>query len=238
MFRKQLVKVATVYNEALSNSHNRVFGEEFFPAMSRPEFDGLYRAFMEVRLQGDELAEGVRRIGAKDPEHGTIISDLAGHFPDAAYIQMIRDPRDVAVSTWSHMKRLDPAFAGPAGGFAEFARQNVREWTIYVSHVRKAAARPFQYLEVRYEDLHGDGAATLARTLDFLGVDVGVDVVSRCLDEASFERATGGRERGQADETSFYRKGAIGDWRGHMAPALGDELLAMTRGLAGELGYR
>lgn len=238
IFRKELSKAAVKYSDYLAGHQKKVFGEEFFPPVSRPEFDRIYRGFIEARLIGEGVPEGVKRIGNKDPEHGMVLSDLAQHFPDAAFVQVIRDPRDIAVSTWHHMRRTEPGFVETIGDFEAFARQNVKEWRVYVSSVRKVSAeRGLDYIELRYEDLHADGAPVLRGVFGRLGVDAAPDVVARCLEAASFERASGGRPRGQADEGSFYRKGEVGDWRNHMAAPLSRELLESTEGLTAELGY-
>jgi hypothetical protein len=37
--------------------------------------------------------------------------------------------------------------------------------------------------------------------------------VKRCVEATSFERLSLGRERGEEDPSSFFRKGVAGDWR-------------------------
>jgi hypothetical protein len=238
IFRRELSKAAVKYSDYLTGHQKKIFGEEFFPPVTRPEFDRLYRFFMEQRLIGEDVPDGVRRIGNKDPEHGMVLSDLAGHFPDATFIHIVRDPRDIAVSTWHHMRRVEPGFVETIGGFEDFARQNVKEWRVYVRSVRKVAQeKGLDYIEFRYEDLHTEGAPILQRVFERLGVDAAPAMVADCLEQASFERASGGRPRGKTDITSFYRKGEVGDWRGYMSPELSASLLEITEGLAGELAY-
>lgn len=240
IFRKELSKAAVIYSDYLTGHQKKIFGEEFFPPVTREEFDRLYRYFIEQRLHGaDGPPEGVRRIGNKDPEHGMILSDLAGHFPDAAYVHVIRDPRDLAVSTWHHMRRIEPEFVAEIGAFEKFAEQNVKEWKVYLRNVRKVSAeKGLDYMELRYEDLHADGEAQLARLFAFLGAPASPEIIAACLDQASFERASGGRPRGAADARSFYRKGEVGDWASHMTDEFAGSLLDLTEGLAEELGYR
>ena len=238
-FRKELSKAALKYSDALIRHNEKIFGEEVFPPLLRPEFDRIYRGFIEQRLIGDDPPPGVRRIGNKDPEHGMVLREMAKLFPDAAYIHVIRDPRDVAVSTWHHMRRTEPGFVETIGDFAAFAAQNVKEWTVYVRSVRKVVAESgLDYIELRYEDLHADGAAILQGVFERLGVEASATVAANALEAASFERGSGGRPRGQPDAGSFYRKGEVGDWRNHMSPQAADDLLQLTEELAAGLGYR
>ena len=238
-FRKELSKAAAKYSNHIAGYQKKVFGEEFFPPMPRAEFDRLYRCFIEGRLIGDGAPPGVQRIGNKDPEHGPVLSDLAQHVPGAAFIHVIRDPRDVAVSTWHHMRRVEPGFVETIGDFEALARQIVAEWRAYVRGVRRVnAEKVLEYMEIRYEDLHTDPTANLSELYSFLGVAAAPSVVEAALERASFERASGGRARGEPDTLSFYRKGAVGDWRNYMSEDLSDEILQSTDGLADALGYR
>jgi hypothetical protein len=70
------------------------------------------------------------------------------------------------------------------------------------------------YTEVRYEGLLADAPAETARLLRFLNADAGEGSVRHCVEEASFEKVSGGRRRGDEDPTSMVRKGVSGDWRG------------------------
>jgi hypothetical protein len=69
------------------------------------------------------------------------------------------------------------------------------------------------YAEVRYEDLLTRPEEEVRRLLEFLGAEAGEEAVRRCVSSASFEKLSRGRNRGQEDPTSFFRKGVAGDWR-------------------------
>jgi hypothetical protein len=71
------------------------------------------------------------------------------------------------------------------------------------------------YAEVRYEDLLVAPEREAARLFRFLGAEAGGDVVSRCVEAASFEKGSG-RQRGKDDygvRHGKYRKGVAGDWK-------------------------
>lgn len=104
---------------------------------------------------------GMQRWGDKTPEYVCELPVLHGLFPDAKYIHVVRDGRDVALS-----------------GFEQhFGEQNVymaaREWA---SAVEKAAEfgrglPAGQFLEVRYEDFLSQPVAEFARLIEFLDID-------------------------------------------------------------------
>ncbi len=69
------------------------------------------------------------------------------------------------------------------------------------------------YAEVRYEDLLERPHEEVRRLLAFLGAEADEETVRRCVNAASFERLSRGRERGEEDPSSFFRKGVAGDWK-------------------------
>jgi hypothetical protein len=66
---------------------------------------------------------------------------------------------------------------------------------------------------VRYEDLLERPNEEVEKLLGFLGVDTDERLVEHCVSSASFEKLSRGRQRGQEDPSSFYRKGVAGDWK-------------------------
>jgi len=68
------------------------------------------------------------------------------------------------------------------------------------------------YAEVRYEALVEKPEAELPRLLEFLGASHDQRTARHCVEAASFEKLSGGRERGREDPKSFFRKGVVGDW--------------------------
>lgn len=234
-------RAAQNYNRHLS-ARGAIFQKDSFPALAGQEVQRLARQFILQRLRA-ALAQTpdsqVTWIGNKDPDHGTNMEVMARLFPRAAYIHIIRDGRDQMVSLWRHMQRHHPNFKPEH--FADLGtmlEERGANWSRYIRKVRRTASRTqLRYHEVRYEDLQAEPDATFKSVLDFLAVDAGSDVVRTCLSAADFASLSGGRQRGEEDAGSFYRKGVAGDWRNYLTPEQSAGFCARSGGLMAELGY-
>jgi hypothetical protein len=84
---------------------------------------------------------------------------IEGALPEARFVHVIRDGRDVALSRWKRtLGDKDPA---PAGQVAETWQRRIRRAQ---RHGRKVS----HYLELRYEDLVTDTEPNLRRIAEFL----------------------------------------------------------------------
>jgi hypothetical protein len=94
-------------------------------------------------------------------------------------------------------------------------RKAAQNWALRVGQAIEDGSGLFGdcYTEVRYEDLLVRPNEEVKRLLGFLGVHTDERLVEHCVSSASFERLSRGRQRGQEDPSSFYRKGVAGDWR-------------------------
>ena len=170
---------------------------------------------------------------------GDVVAEIGALYPEARVIHVIRDGRDVAVSMihhmWNYSKdagafydlgpedlarrdayRRDPASALAEGLFTQKRLSNIaRSWAARVGEAveRGPAFLGDNYAEVRYEDLLTNPREEIGRLLGFLGAAADEATVKGCMEMSSFEKWSGGRERGEEESSSFYRKGVAGDWR-------------------------
>ena len=88
---------------------------------------------------------------------------------------------------------------------------------------------------LRYEDLLVRDAELLERTLvDECKLPVSRERLREVVEGAKFHRLSGGREPGDEDRASHWRKGIAGDWRNHFTEPVktlfkerwGDDLIA------------
>lgn len=203
----------------------------------------------------------IKWIGDKTTTHYTAkIDTLHRLFPDACFLCMIRDGRDVVVS--DHFLHLrDRNFGAYPGKGAEDARrayaryfeENGPDCPFFTEEtlgklldgwirsieggMRARELYQDAYYEIKYEDLVAD-PKRLKGILDFLGVKSDANIVDWIIDTCRFERFAEGRQRGQQDPRSEFRKGIIGDWRNYFNDRDKEQFKASRAGqLLIELGY-
>lgn len=167
------------------------------------------------------LSRGKRHYGDKTPIYVLHLAVLAGLFPEARILHVVRDGRDVALSF------LDQDF-GPRS----VAEAAVR-WKRWVGRGRAGGGRlgPERYREVRYEDLVADPEAALRELSPFVGVGF-------------HERMLRYFEPGRVEvERHYYRSvrlpptADLRAWRRDMAPGDVRTFEALAGGVLSDLGY-
>lgn len=216
-----LSRLMNAYNRLLSVDAEALFdGEPVYPPIDQAEMDAVARPFVLGRLMS-RAAPGVRWVGDKTPLYTHQLGSLNRLFPQSRIINIVRDPRDVAVSRMGHARRVGNLAAFDAGSDAhrEAVQETVSNWIQAVRLVDAfAAAHPGRVFEVRYWELFEIPEATLSRLFGYLGVATDPALIRRIAAETSFE-AMSGRKPGQEDAASFLRQGAPGGWRKHLEPA-------------------
>jgi hypothetical protein len=100
--------------------------------------------------------QGKPRWGDKTPSYVRRMPKVARVLPEARFVHLIRDGRDVALS------QLEVHHG------ADDLRQAAEAWVGGIARARRHASRLPHYLELRYEDLVDDPAATLRRVCGFI----------------------------------------------------------------------
>lgn len=186
-------------------------------------------------------ARGKTRWGDKTPTYALDLPVIAAAFPEARFVHVIRDGRDVAVS-------LRPLWFAPGQDMTSLAL----EWCRSVRAARAAGAElgP-RYLEVRYEDLVRDPRGELSRATDLVDLPFAPEMLRY------FEGATERLREGQARVDAAGRvlvsqeqrlrnqemaqrpldPERIGRWRRELTAAEEAELNAAAGELLASLGY-
>lgn len=228
-----LLDVVKAYGERRAESRDTwaptVRGLE--PRSLGPMMYAAFIALVQANL-GDRPVEPLVAIGEKTPDNVMRLAQMWSIFPNARFVNVIRDGRDGAVSAFIRFRSKLPEEMTQL----DYARAYARGWSARIRDARKAAVgKP--YIEVRYEQMHADPDGEAGRLFEFLGACSDPQVVSDALRAASFEALSGGRKRGQQDPASHYRRGEVGGW----AEVLSEQEVQAFEAIAGpmmdELGY-
>ncbi len=216
--------------------------KQYDPQYNVTEADALYLFQTMVGLifakwGGDD---SIRCVGEKSPDHSQYAAALANVLPGARFIHIVRDPRDVTTSGWHHHVRTKTKIAAdPVNGLRNYVELMASTyWNTYVTGARQVSAiDSARYLEIRYEDLNQSPVETTQKLLQFLLVDDSESAIEQCLSGASFKKLSGGRASGVEDQSSFYRKGIVGDWRNLLDDSMAKRFRECVGDLMDELGY-
>lgn len=188
--------------------------------VARPP-DGYADAVREV-FAAYARRRGKPRYGDKTPRYVMDLPLLAGLFPEARFVHVLRDGRDVALSF------LDVDFGPATVGEAALA------WRERVEAGRAAApALVDRYTEVRYEDLLDDPEGVTAALCSFLGLTF----------DPAMLRYSERPDLGATTQLWKYRHvgepptHGMRDWRTQMAPDDVELFEALAGDVLDALGY-
>ncbi len=138
------------------------FGFSFDPVricgrLRKKSYSGLLEAiFMDLAIHNK-----MHRWGDKTPEYINDLDVLLRLFPNAKFVHIVRDGRDVALSTFQ----------------THFGAKNIGEaalaWNKQMASVEafKKTAGPCQLIEIKYEEFIEKPVETFYRLIDFLEID-------------------------------------------------------------------
>lgn len=179
-------------------------------------------AIAALRRYCDELfataiarqAPGASWFVEKTPGHAVRLPLMAMTHPDAWYINLIRDGRDVTRSVlrapWGH---------DHAGGAAA-------DWKRAVTDVLQNAWRMERFREIRYEDLLVDPVGGATDLLNWMGLDVDAEVEQRIKERVGIE----------VSRYSSTDPVGTGKWQ-ELPPEALDEIYEVAGDLLVQLGY-
>ncbi len=197
---------------------------------------GALRAFYGLYAE----QAGKPRWGDKSPPYTRRMPLIAGLLPEARFVHLIRDGRDVALS-------LMEVHFGP-----DDVRGAAERWTKWIDKARRHAQRLPHYLELRYEDLIADTEPALRAICDFVELPWD-DAVLRYHEQAGermgeitrdFERG-GGRDAVPAQVRAHQhrhvsqppRGDRVARWRSDMSASDQAAFEEIAGGLLADLGY-
>ncbi len=195
-----------------------------------------YRTF--YRMYAERF--GKTRWGDKTPAYALHMDSIETVLPEARFIHIIRDGRDVALS-------LRQMWFSPGRTPEELAAH----WCHYIQTARRLGADRRHYLEVRYEELVRDPEATLRAVCAHIALDYHPSMTGyhrhaahRLAEHGTRVKADGGvlvtREQRQQNMRKTIEPpddGRIHAWRQAMTDAEHRRFVAVAGRLLAALGY-
>ena len=165
-----------------------------------------------IRIVMDQIsrAQGTERWAVYDPDNLLYIPDIKRDIPNALFLHIVRDGRDIAVS----LKKMGGFRPIPWGEPADLSATALYwQWMVETGrhYGRRFAA---DYLEVRYEELVAEPQRTLTAIGRFLDHDLNYErIQSAGLGSLSESNSS---FRGQTDDAAAQ---PVGRWRQKLSPA-------------------
>jgi hypothetical protein len=171
------------------------------------------------------------------PEHLAVFNGLG-----RPYVVIIRDLRDVVVSGYYYLRNVSAhenavpfRTLEPEEGLDKWMREKLADRVAWIDGWREGMDARLG-LMIRYEQLLSGPLAGFATICRHYEINLSNAQLQRIVEQHSFKKATG-RAPGQADATSFNRKGIAGDWRNHFTPALRETFKSLTGEALVRWGY-
>jgi hypothetical protein len=127
---------------------------------------------------------GTARIAERTPLHVLHLDLIAAIYPDARFVHIVRDGRDVARS-------IAAQEWGPSS-----IEEAAAEWRSAILAARGAGLPGDLYREVRYEEILRDPAAVVSDLYEWLGLPATDEVVAEAVSEAGIGANLGGAPSG------------------------------------------
>jgi LPS sulfotransferase NodH len=143
---------------------SKLGAEEMVKAAKEASFAGLYDVLH--RKYADDT--GKARWGEKTPRNCFWMEEILDDYPDAQFVHIIRDGRDMAIDIAD--SRLWP--------YSLYSGMHM--WEMFVSAARETGGKLGKdvYYEFQYEKLCADPEGELAKVCDFLGEDFSPQMLS------------------------------------------------------------
>ena len=169
----------------------------------RGELEDFLREFLS-RAYAKVLAikPGATHLLDKHPGYSAHVRTIRRFVPRSRFIHIIRDGRDVAVSTLAAHAKMGFGPATIPGAAAK--------WKKFLVDARDAAEFASDYLEIRYEEFLAGKTETYARVLDFCGLPATTEWIAETIEANSFEKM---KARGASPDPNTPHDDLPVDWQ-------------------------
>ena len=165
---------------------------------------------------------------------------FAGIIPDAAFVFIVRNPREIGVSLWHHKRRTEPDFAASDTSIDTVISVMAEAWPQHIGKIISFRDKhPKNTHIVRYEDLVSKQRdQALSAILDFMEVSYDAANLERMWNSTDFSRLQSSEKSEQSEQSAgFFRSGKTDSWRGAMTEQQTVEFTSKARAELAYFGY-
>ena len=199
--------------------------------ISRELMDGCRNAGDFIRIVMNDIAhqQGMHRWAVYDPDNVLYMPAIKADIPNALFVQIVRDGRDIAVS----LRKMGEFRPVPWNRKPASAEATALYWRWMVQHGRRhGKAFPNDYIEIRYEQLVTSPEKTLATLGNFLGQELDYTRIQSTKLGRLSESNSSFRASEKAGETN-----PVNRWRKMLSPEQVVSIEALAGDCLQESGY-
>ncbi|MCE0480883.1 hypothetical protein HAX54_038110 [Datura stramonium] len=170
-----------------------------------------------------------------------VLPDSIKNSDNCKIIYIARNPKDTLISMWHfyNNNHEDPKNFFPLEKFFDYFCNGVHFYGPFFEHVleywQESKKRPQKILFLKYEDLKMDPKKEVRKIALFLGKPLdNEENVEKILWRCSLDRLKNlevnksGSVISTIQNSTYFRKGVVGDWKNHMTPEMEEKLDKLT----------
>ena len=149
------------------------------------------------------------------------------HTSPAKYIYIARNPKDTAVSFYYHMCGfIYTQYSQLWEHFFRLYMNGTVDYGLWFDHVlewwKHRDAENILFL--KYEDMKKDHRGAVKKIAEFMGYSLKEEVIDTIVEKSTFQNMRDNPAindflmKFRKPDAAFFRKGVVGDWRGHFTP--------------------
>mgnify|MGYP001421420484 FL=1 len=209
-FVNRIPELLTEYNELLVRVDHKTArqGPTFF---QDGDARGIVRAIIITAVANAARKNSVRYYALNDNAIIGRMDFYGTFFPNSKFLCIVRDPRDVVVSTWAHNLRVEKDFLARAKDIRTWSGVIGELWQKQMTEIHKLNSESdLKITFVRYEDLVEDKVKAITKILDFIGADTSSLYIDACIQATDFNSLAAADQVGSRNP--FFRKGVSGNY--------------------------
>lgn len=162
-------------------------------------------------------------------------------FPESRFLFIVRDPRQVAVSLWRHIQRMQrlPAYTHLDTSLEYAVRNVLSGWPAHVSKILSFRERqPHKAHIVSYESLTSQNKQDVLKSvLDFLDADHTDEIIESMFDRTRFDTLKKKEQSDRPKDQGFFYSGKTSSWKETLTQEQQDTFTKQVGEAMQALGY-